>query len=138
MIRPLLLLLSALFVAACGKESSTSEVSDASPLEGVFVKGSDTLKVVHDPTAFSKEIDFDFYAANDEVIAYLFNSADFDDYVGEDEMYTFNDSSDVTFEDLVLTFSYENDHWTVQDLVYSQNRDSTKSIDYGGIYTRLE
>jgi len=130
------ILLFTVLCFSCKKSTETNyESEESNSRAGVFAIGSDTLKIEEE---YDSDISFDISAVNENVQAFVFNTATTIESEEDYQKYSFSDSSEYTFEDLVFTYSYLNDTWTIDDLVWSNKLDTTRQIDLSGTYKRVE
>lgn len=124
---------------SCGQDRSTSSSEDETfSMSGTFVYNGDTLKITKDEESYSNEIEFDIVAQNEEQWITVFNTADHFESMDDQVKYQFQDSSEYSIEDLVFSYSYTNDNWTIEDLVSENNRDTSRLINLSGLYVRVE
>ncbi len=130
------------FFCSCGENksasSSESGEDESVSMAGIFVYNGDTLKITKDEESYSNEIEFDIVAQNEEQWITVFNTADHFESMDDQVKYQFQDSSEYSIEDLVFSYSYTNDNWTIEDLVSENNRDTSRLINLSGLYVRVE
>ena len=132
------IILSLLILSSCGSKQSGSTEEEEKGVSGVFVNGSDTLKISKDPDAFFNEIAFDLTVRNSFKQRFVFDTAPFADGNDDEETYVFIDSLGVIPTDLSFIYSYKKDEWRVIDKIFLENPDSTKHVDGSGVYTRFD
>ncbi len=107
-------------------------------MSGIFVYNGDTLKITKDEESYANEIEFYIVAQNEEQWKTVFNTAGHLESLDDQVKYQFQDSSEYSIEDLVFSYSYTNDNWTIEDLVSENNRDTSRLINLSGLYERVE
>ena len=118
---------------SCTQKPSGSEGGDS--LSGVFANNQDTLKITANMDM--NEIEFDITAQNDQQWKSVFNSAPHLESTNDAIIFTFQDSSEYSFEDLTFTFNYSKKQWEITDIVFQNNSDINRKTDLSGIYLRV-
>jgi len=144
----IILYVSFLILFRCGNspKNSTEAASDINQsLNGLFVQGADTLKVVALSDQFGKTIDFDLRATRKESVIHLFKEAILIDQSNKMEHYRLKnwitgDSGYVAYQMIDFTFSIVNNHWTLTDTIIVTDREATLPTftGLGGQYESIQ
>ncbi len=123
-------------VLACSSGGSSSQESaeEFSPF-GTFARGADSLWTQQFETSFEQQVNFQFYASNDKVSYNLSDYADFSEGTDDEDIYIFKDTAELTYSDLILTFSYETGNWEVEDRAFKEGIET--DMDLSGEWVRV-